>query len=66
MPYMETPEELAEAIADMCGVYGVPPYDREGHSADCNCRMCFYGRMENRIREAVKNEKMISGDEVIL
>ena len=60
MPYLETVEELAEALADACGIYNQglvllePP--EEGHAESCRCRACWCGRMERRIRGAVDNE----------
>ena len=53
MPYVETVNELADAIADLCGVYGVKPVDgTDNHSFDCQCRICFVSDMARRIREA--------------
>ena len=59
MPYLETPDELAEQIADWCGVYGCGNYVA-GHFDDCNCRMCFTGTLAARIRQAVKNEEILN------
>ena len=73
MPYVETVEELAEALADRLGIYnnGIRFVGHntaqsrqmyaEGcitvdHADDCQCRMCWCGRMEKRIRDAVANE----------
>ena len=53
MPYIETPSDLAEKIADLCGVFGAGPDD--DHADDCPCRICFVVGMEYRIRESVKN-----------
>lgn len=64
MPYLETIPELVEDIADMCGVYGSPPEPIEGklmeHPENCNCRICFTIDLEERIRQAVKNEKILA------
>jgi len=55
MPMKETPDELAESIADMSGVYGAAPVG--GHDDDCACRLCFTVGMARRIRESVTNEE---------
>ena len=71
MPYRETVSELAEALADMLGIYnhgirfvGLTPVESRAqadwiadHADDCTCRMCWCGQMEQRIREAVTNEQ---------
>ena len=60
MPYLETVEELAEALADACGIYNQglvllePP--EEGHAESCQCRACWCGQLERRIRRAMGNE----------
>jgi hypothetical protein len=61
MPNLETPDELAENIADLCGVYG-------GHNEDEKqpCRICFTGDMTYRIREAVKNENRLNIPEITI
>jgi hypothetical protein len=62
MPYLETPSELAEVLADKLGVYG-------GHDEKCEekpghlCRVCWVPLMADRIRESVKNELQLSGQE---
>ena len=55
MPYLETPQELAEALADLVGVYG-------GHDDDepKPCRICWTMDMTDRIRKAVENETQIN------
>lgn len=58
MVEFETTTELAETIADMLGVYGTGP-EFGDHSEDCSCRTCFVLNMEDRIREAVENEKYL-------
>lgn len=74
MPYLETVEELAASLADMCGVYNqglqfvgltreetrqqvaaTGDWQRD-HAAACQCRMCFCGELERRIRAAVAHE----------
>ena len=71
MPYRENVSELAEALADMLGIYnhgirfvGLTPAESRAetdwsvdHAEDCACRACWSGQMEQRIREAVANER---------
>ena len=67
MPYIESVEELAEALADMLGIYnqcmqlvGVPDAEVRhivdtqlyDHTDDCGCRGCWCARMQRRIRSA--------------
>lgn len=61
MPYLETPGELADAIADLCGIYGA----HDDGAPSCNdprrsCRMCFTSAMAIRIRGAVANEAVLA------
>ena len=58
MVEFETPSELADAIADMLGIYGNGP-EFGDHPDDCKCRMCFVIRMEDRIRDSVENEEFL-------
>lgn len=58
MPYIETPRELAEAIADLIGVYG----GGEDHPDDCKCRMCFVDMIEKRIWRSVENGARLGVD----
>lgn len=64
MPYIETPDELAEWMADYKGVYedsqGSPDEATGDHREDCECRMCFVDALTSRIRASVKNEEAIS------
>ena len=78
MPYLETVEELTEALADMLGLYqqrlkfvGMTHQETRAqveqsgdwsgdHADDCECRMCWCGRMETRIRTAVANEARLT------
>lgn len=53
--------ELAESIANLCGVYGIGP-ECGDHPDDCKCRMCFVGEMEDRIREAARVERLLNED----
>ena len=55
MPYIETPNEFAETIADLSGVYGAG-LEVGDHPIDCKCRICFVLEMEQRIRNSVANE----------
>ena len=71
MPYSETVEELAEALADWLGIYnrgihfvGMTPAESRqqtdqlwDHADDCQCRMCWCGAMERRIRASVRVEE---------
>jgi len=57
MPMKETPDELAESVADMAGVYGAATAPPGGHDDDCGCRLCFTVEMARRIRESVANEE---------
>ena len=58
MVELETTHELAEHIADLIGIYLSGP-EFGDHPDDCSCRMCFVLNMEDRIREAVENEKYL-------
>lgn len=60
MPYIETPQELAERIADWAYVYGAGP-DGD-HPDDCKCRMCFVEMVEKRIWQAVENGAKLQVD----
>jgi len=68
MPNIETSTELADAIADMVGVYGsyytnCQEKDQEtygcncDHEDDCKCRSCFVISMASRIRTSVSNDE---------
>lgn len=58
MVKFEILSELVEEIANMLGIYGIGPEDGD-HPDDCKCRMCFVSTMEDRIRDAVENEKYL-------
>jgi hypothetical protein len=58
MPHIETPDDLAEAIADMAGVYGACKGDAT-QPCDGRCRPHFIGDMAERIRAAAANERML-------
>lgn len=61
MPFVETPEELAEALADLAEIYGQ-------HDDRCSkvfpswksmCRGCFVADMRERIVQAAKNDETL-------
>jgi hypothetical protein len=61
MPMLETPDEMADALADLFGIYGV---HGEGDGAGCDdirraCRGCFVPRIAERMRNAVDNERCL-------
>lgn len=61
----ETVPELAEQIADWCGIYGACSSDGDtGCRFDLQnpicCRVGFTEAMEQRIREAVKNDARVN------
>jgi len=58
MPYLETPNELAEDMADKLGIYGAHAEDELRE-----CRVCFVPRMAERIRIAAKNEIFLAESE---
>lgn len=58
MVELETVTELAEDIADKLSIYGSGP-KFDVHSDNCKCRICFIVEMEDRIREAVENDKYL-------
>lgn len=51
MPFIETPTELAEALADLLGIYGAHEEDEPKI-----CRVCFVSDMTMRIGQSVINE----------
>lgn len=65
MPNLETPDELAEQIADWCGVYGAAEHKND-YPDTCKCRMCFIGEVVRRIRESVRNEQLLTRAEEVL
>lgn len=54
MPYLETPSELADSLADLIGIYGVHQEDEKQ-----NCRICFCSEMIERIKQSVINENRL-------
>ena len=72
MPYLETVEELAEALADMLGIYNqglrlvgvadaknVEDPGTYDHADTCACRMCWTGALAVRIRAAVTHDHLL-------
>lgn len=72
MPYIETPDELADHIADLIYPSGIyhdtrcpdqvgeqDGYLDTQHIPDCNCRVYWVPRMAERIRQAVNNENLV-------
>lgn len=61
MVHLETVEELAESLADACGIYGCGTTDGfADHPDTCNCRICFVLDITERIRQAVKNDVLLA------
>ncbi len=74
MPYLQTPDEMADELADLFGIYGshdercgywthestAAPIDLKAFIDAKPCRMCWNGIMENRIRATVKNEQRLA------
>jgi len=56
MPNLETPDELAEEIANKLYIYG--SHDDAGECPK-DCRICFTVDLTRRIRESVKNEELL-------
>ena len=56
MPNLETPAELADAVADWLGYYGT-----HSDSGKCalGCRLCLTTNLTERIRAAATNEKIL-------
>ena len=65
MPNLETVNELADTIADWCGIYGTCKSDGEtgcelvDEKPFC-CRMGFLDAMSRRIEMAVKNDAFLA------
>jgi len=65
--HIETVEDLADKIADWCGIYGACKHDETGKQG-CEldkdnpfcCRVGFVQVMEKRIIDAVENTKKIT------
>jgi len=65
MPNVETPEDLANIIADWIGCYGAckstDPDGCEAKDINC-CRVGFMLIFPDRIRQSVENEKLLKGE----
>lgn len=65
MPHIETPEELAEVIADWLGVYGCCKSDGD-EGCEFNrdrpfcCRTGFVGELQERIEKSVENQNLLN------
>ena len=64
MPYLETPSDLADHLADKLGIYSDPRCGDTAerldvHVDDCECRVWWVPNMAERIRQAVKNERQL-------
>lgn len=62
MPYIETLDDILEDLANKLYIYGCQYSEEElidGHPHDCKCRTCWYMEMEDRIRKAIENEKLL-------
>jgi len=73
MPYLQTPGEMADELADLFGVYGghheaCGYYNRETTATPTAlldflkarpCRICWNSVVEARIRSTVKNEERL-------
>lgn len=65
MPYLETPDELADEIADIAeadGACSAPDLERCSPDATDrdSCRTCFVSAMAARIRNSVRNERLLN------
>ena len=61
MPHIETPDELAEQVANWLGVYGSgldDEHDEPLHEP-WQCRVCFTSDLTRRIRQSVANEQAL-------
>ena len=63
MPNLETPDELADAIADLMGSYDAHD-DERCSDTRTSCRTCLVSKMTDRIRKAVFNEHLLRSKEV--
>lgn len=63
MVEFETVNELCEELADKLGIYGVPTSYNQNivdHPENCECRICFVSELEDRMIEAVENDKFLA------
>lgn len=62
MPHIETPDEIAEQVADWIGLYGGCKSDGDDGCDEKNpfcCRQGFVMDLTERIRTSVENEQKI-------
>lgn len=57
LPHLETPDELADHIADQVGIYGA--HEDESCTEQRPCRPCYVLDLTERIRAAVQNENLL-------
>ncbi len=62
MPFLETPDELADHLADLMGIYQDSRCDEGEHVDDCDCRVGWVPAMADRIRSAAANENTPTSD----
>ena len=63
---LETPEDLAEWLADTCNIYVDPRcHNPNGHEPMCACRVFWIPELAARIRQSVANEKALAVLEVL-
>jgi hypothetical protein len=55
---VETPEELAERVADWLGIYGCCDQEKCKDDSTC-CRTQFVPDFADRVRDAVHNEAVL-------
>lgn len=59
MPMIETPDEFADELADLFGVYGAHPEAGCSDDPRSMCRVCFTAYVADRMRKSVDNEKAL-------
>lgn len=64
MPYIETVDDLADILADRLGIYEDRRCQRNDsaditHVEHCSCRVNWVPAMADRMRQAVKNERIL-------
>lgn len=62
MPYIETPEELAEWFADRVGIYGAHDEKCDGGLKKDMCRVCWVPMIADRIRQSVANQEKLKAN----
>ena len=69
MPYVENSSDLADAFADMLGIYRAErcpdeaTEDLDAHTTDCDCRVFWVPAMGARIRAAAQNDRQEGREE---